>query len=83
MAGPDTGFDSIGDWPQAESLSRYLDRLEQQDALPRTIIYNNNPNDNYQFATMMGNFQDGTIAARCSLAPAGGISIRRKRWSGR
>lgn len=64
VAGPDTGFDSIGDWPQAENLSRYLDRLEQQDALPRTIVYNNNPNDNYQFATMMGNFQDGTIAGK-------------------
>ena len=63
-AGADAGFDSIGDWPQAESLSRYLDRLEQQDALPRTIVYNNNPNDNYPFAAMMGNFQDGAITGK-------------------
>ena len=50
--------------PQAENLSRYLDRLDRQDALPRTIVYNNNPNDNYQFATMMGNFQDGAVAGK-------------------
>jgi glucuronate isomerase len=62
--GPDTGFDSIGDWPQAESLARYLDRLEQEDALPKTILYNLNPADNYVFATMIGNFQDGPIAGK-------------------
>jgi glucuronate isomerase len=57
--GPDTGFDSMDDIPQARSLGAYLDRLEQEDALPKTIIYNNNPTDNYLFATMAGNFQDG------------------------
>ena len=64
MLGPDTGFDSIGDWPQARSVSLYLDRLEQEKALPRTIIYNLNPADNYVFATMIGNFQDGSIAGK-------------------
>jgi glucuronate isomerase len=62
--GPDTGFDSIGDFPQASALAAYLDRLDQENALPKTIIYNNNPADNYLFATMIGNFQDGTIAGK-------------------
>jgi len=62
--GPDMGFDSIGDFPQASALAAYLDRLDQENALPRTIIYNNNPSDNYVFATMTGNFQDGTIPGK-------------------
>ena len=62
--GPDTGFDSIGDFPQGEALARYLDRLDQENTLPKTIIYNLNPADNYLFATMIGNFQDGTIAGK-------------------
>jgi glucuronate isomerase len=62
--GPDTGYDSIGDWNQAESLARYLDRLDQEHALPRTILYNLNPADNYVLATMIGNFQDGSVAGK-------------------
>ena len=62
--GPDTGFDSIGDWPQADALGSYLDRLDQENALPKIVIYNLNPADNYVFATMIGNFQDGTIAGK-------------------
>ncbi len=62
--GPDTGFDSIGDCSQAQSLSRYLDRLEQDGILPKTIIYNLNPSDNYAFATLIGNFQDGSIPGK-------------------
>ncbi len=62
--GPDTGFDSIGDWPQSSALALYLDRLDQENALPKTIIYNLNPADNYAFATMIGNFQDGTIPGK-------------------
>ena len=54
--GPDTGFDSIGDWPQADALAGYLDRLDQENALPKTIIYNLNPADNYVFATMARQF---------------------------
>lgn len=57
--GPDTGFDSIGDWPMASALSRYLDRLAREDRLAKTIIYNLNPKDNEVIATMLGNFQDG------------------------
>jgi glucuronate isomerase len=62
--GPDTGFDSIGDFPQCQALAAYLDRLDQGNSLPKTIIYNLNPADNYAFATMIGNFQDGTIPGK-------------------
>ncbi len=62
--GPDTGFDSIGDFPQAAALSRYLNALDATDQLPRTILYNNNPNDNYVLGTMIGNFQDGSVAGK-------------------
>ena len=62
--GPDTGFDSIGDFPQAVALSRYLNTLDSTDQLPRTILYNNNPNDNYVLGAMIGNFQDGSIAGK-------------------
>lgn len=56
--GPDTGFDSIGDAPQARALGRYLDRLDREAALPRMILYNANPADNYAFASLAGNFSD-------------------------
>ena len=62
--GADTGFDSIGDWPQGDALGAYLDRLDQENALPKIIIYNLNPADNYVFATMIGNFQDGMTAGK-------------------
>ena len=62
--GPDTGFDSIGDQPQAQSLARYLDRLDRADRLPKMVLYNVNPADNYVFATMAGNFQDGTVPGK-------------------
>jgi glucuronate isomerase len=62
--GPDTGFDSIGDWPQCSTLAAYLDRLDQENSLPKTIIYNVNPADNYACAAMIGNFQDGTIPGK-------------------
>jgi glucuronate isomerase len=62
--GPDTGFDSIGDFSQARALSRYLDTLDATGELPRTVLYNLNPADNYVFATMIGNFQDGSVAGK-------------------
>jgi len=65
--GPDTGFDSIGDFPQTQTLAAYLNRLDQDNALPKTIIYNLNPADNYAFATMIGNFQDGTVPGKIQL----------------
>jgi glucuronate isomerase len=62
--GPDTGFDSIGDFPQATALASYLDRLDQEKALPKMILYNANPADNYVFATMLGNYQDGSVPGK-------------------
>jgi glucuronate isomerase len=57
--GADAGVDSIGDFPQARGLTRYLDRLDSEENLPKTVIYNLNPADNYVFATAIGNVQDG------------------------
>jgi glucuronate isomerase len=62
--GPDTGFDSIGDFSQTRALSRYLDTLDATNELPKTVLYNLNPADNYAFATMAGNFQDGTVPGK-------------------
>ena len=64
MLGPDVGFDSIGDWPQIDAFGAYLDRLDQENALPKLVVYNLNPADNYTVATMVGNFQDGKIAGK-------------------
>jgi glucuronate isomerase len=63
-SGRDTGYDSIGDWPQTEALGAYLDRLDADNALPKTIVYNVNPADNYAMATMVGNFQDGSVPGK-------------------
>ena len=65
--GANTGFDSIGDWSYAEPLSRYLDTLNSENALPKTILYNLNPNDNEMLATMLGNFQDGSVAGKMQM----------------
>lgn len=65
--GPNTGFDTIGDWSQVTSLCAYLDRLDQENALPKTIVYNSNPADYYAFATAVGSFQDGAIAGKIQL----------------
>ena len=62
--GPDTGFDSVGDFSQVRALGRYLDALDATDELPRTVLYNLNPADNYAFATMAGNFQDGSVPGK-------------------
>jgi glucuronate isomerase len=62
--GPDTGFDSIGDFEIARPLSKLLDRLDQNDQLSKTIVYNLNPRDNELIATMIGNFQDGTVPGK-------------------
>lgn len=62
--GPDTGWDSVGDFPQARQLSRFLNRLDQTDQLAKTIIYNLNPADNELFASMIGNFNDGSFPGK-------------------
>jgi glucuronate isomerase len=62
--GPDTGFDSIGDWPQVGTLAAYMNRLEENGSLPKMVLYNLNPKDNLAFATLIGNFQDGSVAGK-------------------
>jgi glucuronate isomerase len=60
ISGRDSGYDSIGDLPQADALGAYLDQLDHDQALPKIIVYNVNPTHNYMVATMAGNFQDGS-----------------------
>ncbi len=62
--GPDTGFDSIGDFEIARPVSKLLDRLDRNNQLAKTIIYNLNPRDNDLIATMIGNFQDGSVPGK-------------------
>jgi len=62
--GADSGFDSIGDFPQALQLSLFLDHLDQSDQLTKTIIYTINPSDNEVFASMLGNFNDGSVKGK-------------------
>jgi glucuronate isomerase len=68
--GPDTGFDSIGDFELARPLSRFLDRLDTDNRLAKTILYNLNPRDNELMATMIGNFQDGSVAGKLQFGSA-------------
>ncbi len=62
--GADTGFDSINDFRIAEDISKILNSLEKDDALPKTILYTLNPKDNYVLATMLGNFQKAPFAGK-------------------
>lgn len=70
LLGPDTGFDSIGDFPQAEALGLFLDHLDRENRLPKTILYNLNPRDNEVFASMAGNFNDGTTPGKVQYGAA-------------
>ena len=62
--GPDTGFDSINDLCIAEKLSGFMSNLEDENSLPKTILYTLNPKDNYVLGTMLGNFQRGPVASK-------------------
>ena len=68
--GPDTGLDSIGDFAQGAALSRFLNRLDTDNKLTKTIIYNLNPADNELIATMIGNFNDGSVAGKIQYGSA-------------
>ncbi|HEY3119937.1 MAG TPA: glucuronate isomerase, partial [Vicinamibacteria bacterium] len=70
VAGVNAGGDSIGDFEMARPLSRFLDGLDRKDALPKTILYNLNPADNELFATMAGNFNDGTVPGKMQYGAA-------------
>lgn len=67
QVGPDTGFDSTGDYSQATTMSRFLDSLDQTNECPKVIIYNLNNADNYVMASMLGNFMDGSTAGKIQL----------------
>ncbi|MGF2410812.1 glucuronate isomerase [Ferruginibacter sp.] len=62
--GPDTGWDSIGDFSQSRALSKFLNKLDTTDQLAKTILYNLNPADNELMATMIGNYNDGSSAGK-------------------
>jgi glucuronate isomerase len=68
--GADTGWDSIGDFSQAKALAKFLDRLDKEDKLTKTILYNLNPADNELLATMIGNFNDGSVAGKIQFGSA-------------
>ncbi|MGN6264614.1 MAG: glucuronate isomerase [Ginsengibacter sp.] len=70
LAGPDTGWDSIGDFRQGKPLAKFLGRLNAEDKLTKTILYNLNPADNEVFATMAGNFNDGSIPGKMQFGSA-------------
>jgi len=68
--GPDAGGDSMGDFEIARPLSKFLDRLDKKNELPKTILYNLNPRDNALCATMLGNFQDGSVPGKMQYGSA-------------
>jgi glucuronate isomerase len=68
--GPDTGYDSVGDFEMARPLAKFLNRLDTDNKLAKTILYNLNPRDNELFASMIGNFQDGSIAGKMQYGSA-------------
>jgi glucuronate isomerase len=68
--GADTGWDSIGDFSHARSLSKFLNRLDSQNKLAKTIVYNLNPADNELMATMIGNFNDGSVEGKVQWGSA-------------
>ncbi|MEN9443517.1 MAG: glucuronate isomerase [Bacteroidota bacterium] len=68
--GADTGFDSIGDWNYASAMGGYLDRLNSEEKLTKTILYNLNPKENEVMATMLGNFQDGSMPGKMQWGSA-------------
>ncbi len=64
LLGADTGWDSIGDFSQGKALAKFLDRLDSNNQLAQTILYNLNPRDNELMATMIGNFNDGSVPGK-------------------
>ncbi|MHA1803543.1 MAG: glucuronate isomerase [Promethearchaeota archaeon] len=70
LLGPDTGFDSIGDFLIASDMAKFLDKLDQTNELTKTVLFNINPRDNYLVASMIGVFQDGSIPGKLQFGPA-------------
>jgi glucuronate isomerase len=70
QSGPDTGWDSVGDFPQGKSMAKFFGKLDSTNQLTKTILYNLNPGDNELMATMAGNFNDGTIPGKIQFGSA-------------
>ncbi len=64
LLGADTGWDSIGDFSQGRAIAKFLNKLDSTNQLTKTILYNLNPADNELMATMIGNFNDGSVAGK-------------------
>ena len=70
VLGPDTGYDAVGDFPQGEALAKFLDRLDAEGHLAKTIVYNLNPRDNELLTTIIGSFQDGSVPGKMQFGSA-------------
>ena len=70
LLGPDSGFDAIGDFEVVRPLARFLDRLDADDRLARTVLYNLNPRDTEALAALAGCFQDGAVPGKVQVGPA-------------
>jgi glucuronate isomerase len=70
VLGPDTGYDTMGDFEIARSTAKFLDMLDREYSLAKTIFYNLNPGDNDLLAAMIGNFQDGTVPGKMQFGSA-------------
>jgi glucuronate isomerase len=68
--GPDTGYDCINNNTPSADLANFLNALESRNALPKTIIYSLNPNDNAAIGTILGCFQDGSVAGKIQQGSA-------------
>jgi glucuronate isomerase len=68
--GSDTGWDSIGDFPQGAAMGKFLNRLDISNQLTKTIFYNLNPSDNELMAAMIGNFNDGSVPGKMQFGSA-------------
>lgn len=68
--GPDTGYDCINNYAPSSEMADFLDPLNKNGNLPKTIIYNLNPNDNQAIDTILGCFQDSTVIAKIQQGSA-------------
>ena len=79
--GADTGFDSMNDFAFAPMLGAFLNDMDEDDALPKTVLYSLNPGDNPMLASMAGNFTAPGIRSKCSSVPHGGSTITNTAWN--
>jgi len=81
--GPDVGLDSIGDFEIARPLSKLLDRLDMNNKLAKTVLYNLNPRDNELIGTMIGNFQDGSVPGKMQFGSGWWFLDQKMAWKNR